>query len=566
MGLRARALLGTAALVLATPAAATAAQQQAYAVGLNYATPAIVVNQGDTLKFNNIDVTAHTLSSNTPGLFDSGVVSGGNSTVVTGVDKLAPGTYQFFCSFHPWMHGAIQVVAPGTVPSPPSPPPLPDPNNPPNPVDLLPRAAPAALTGGDWPFYGKDLANSRDGGSAGPSVTQAPFLKPVWSFKSTQGDFTGTPVESGGTVVGLSGFGSVYALDASTGKLLWQRDLGQQANATPAIADGTVFVPLAIPSGPEVVALSLADGSTRWTTVTDSQNGADAYGSPVVWNGKVYIGISGENGDPALPLRGAVVALDETTGAVDWKTYTVPPGFNGAPVWSTPAIDTATGHLFVGTGNAYIPPAASTTDAIMELDANAGTVLNSWQATAGDVFSPNSVTGPDADFGASPNLLSTSTGRALVGEGQKSGTYWALDRSTLAPVWSQTVGPGSAVGGVIGSTAYDGSRVYGPVTPAGEAWALTRDGGVSWASADGGPLHFSPTSVANGVVYTADDSGVLTLREAATGAVLDKVPLAGMTYGGVSIAGGYVFVAVGTQSPSGYLVAYRADPPAAAGG
>ncbi|HEV3128422.1 MAG TPA: PQQ-binding-like beta-propeller repeat protein [Solirubrobacteraceae bacterium] len=230
------------------------------------------------------------------------------------------------------------------------------------------------------------------------------------------------------------------------------------------------------------------------------------------------------------------------------------------------AIDVATGHLFVGTGNAYTAPAASTTDAVMELDAGTGAVLASWQATAGDVFSPNSLTGADADFGASPNLLATTSGRTLVGEGQKSGTYWALDRSTLAPVWSQTVGPGRAVGGVIGSTAYDGSRVYGPVTPAGEVWGLSRDGAVSWASADGGPLHFSPTSVANGVVYTPDDSGFLTLHEAATGAVLNKVPPGAMTYGGVSIAGGYVFVAVGTQSSSGYVVAYRADPPAAGWG
>jgi hypothetical protein len=49
------------------------------------------------------------------------------------------------------------------------------------------------------------------------------------------------------------------------------------------------------------------------------------------------------------------------------------------------------------------------------------------------------------------------------------------------------------------------------------------------------------------------------------GAVLNKVPLGAMTYGGVSIAAGYVFVAVGTQSSSGYVVADRADPPAAAG-
>jgi hypothetical protein len=97
----------------------------------------------------------------------------------------------------------------------------------------------------------------------------------------------------------------------------------------------------------------------------------------------------------------------------------------------------ATGHLLVGTGNAYTAPAAGTTDAVMELDARTGAVLASWQATAGDVFSPNSLTGADADFGASPNLLATTSGRTLVGEGHKSGTYWALDRSTLAPMWSR---------------------------------------------------------------------------------------------------------------------------------
>jgi polyvinyl alcohol dehydrogenase (cytochrome) len=433
----------------------------------------------------------------------------------------------------------------------------------PNPVDLLPHAAPVPLSHGEWPFYGHDLSNSRSGGAAGPSVAQAPFLKPVWSFQSTNGDFVGTPVEAGRRVVALSGGGGVFALDASTGKLLWERDLAQPADSTPALADGMVFVPLAIPDGPKLVALSLADGSIKWTGVLDRQKGADVFGSPVVWDGTVYIGISGQNGDPALPLRGSVVALNEASGAKRWETFAVPHGFNGGAIWSTPSIDTATGHLFVGTGNAYTSPAASTTDAVLELNARSGALLHSFQATSNDVFSSNNPVGVDFDFGASANLISAGSGRALVGEGQKSGTYWALDRSTMKPVWSQTVGPGSAAGGIIGSTAYDGHRVYGPVTPAGEQWALSPDGGIDWASADGGPLHFSPTSVANGIVYTGDDSGLLTLREASTGAILNKLPLGGMTYGGVAIAGGYVFADVGTQSSSGYVVAYRADPPAA---
>jgi hypothetical protein len=99
--------------------------------------------------------------------------------------------------------------------------------------------------------------------------------------------------------------------------------------------------------------------------------------------------------------------------------------------------------------------------------------------------------------------------------------------------------------------------VYGPDTPAGEIWALGRDGRLNWASLDGGPLHFSPVSAANGVVYTTDMTGTLTAREAITGAPLIKLPLGAPSWGGVSIAGGYVFAVTGTQGANGYVVAYR---------
>jgi hypothetical protein len=59
------------------------------------------------------------------------------------------------------------------------------PPEPPNPVDLVPHSAPAPLTAGEWPLYGRDVANSRDGGSAGPSPMQVLGLRPVWSVKST---------------------------------------------------------------------------------------------------------------------------------------------------------------------------------------------------------------------------------------------------------------------------------------------------------------------------------------------------------------------------------------------
>src|SRR5204863_793960 len=150
---------------------------------------------------------------------------------------------------------------------------------------------------------------------------------------------------------------------------------------------------------------------------------------------------------------------------------------------------------------------------------------------------------------ASPNLLTAPNGEPLVGEGQKSGTYWALDRTTMKPVWNRTVGPGGVLGGILGSTAFDGTRIYGADTLDGQVFALSRDGSVEWNSLDSGALHLSPATIAHGVLYTVDPAGFLTARDPVTGAILTKQPLGGPSFGGVSAAGGAIYVAVGTGPP-----------------
>src|SRR5204863_2677440 len=120
-------------------------------------------------------------------------------------------------------------------------------------------------------------------------------------------------------------------------------------------------------------------------------------------------------------------------------------------------------------------------------------------------------------------------------------TYGAVDRGTLDPVWNATVGAPSAVGGILGSTAYDGTHIYGPNTPGGEIWALSRNGSIAWLSADSDPIHFAPVAVANGVVYGDDMDGFMTARDAATGVPIAKYPLGAASWGGVSIASGTVF-------------------------
>jgi polyvinyl alcohol dehydrogenase (cytochrome) len=575
------ALLAGAAFALSAPAAAQAAEQQAYAAGLNYATPAVGAASGDTLRFTNLDsVAQHDLDSDTPGLFDSALIPAGKSELVPGVEKLPPGQYAFHCSLHSWMHGVLTVAAGGGggTPSPPPPPGSPGGGgSAPNPVDLLPKVPPKPLGKGEWPFYGKDLSNSRNGGSSGPSYNEVPTLGPVWSFASSDGDFTGTPVVAGGELVVASGGGSVFALDAASGKKLWSKDLNAPINGTAAIAGRRVFVPVATPGAPSLAAFDLRNGKLLWRTRLDSQKNSDVFGSPVVWQPKrvcgrrtrcrrkptVYIGTSAEYGevnDPDVNTRGSVVAIDAATGRMRWKTFAVPPKHDGGAVWNTPAIDTATGRLYVGTGNAYHKPAAGTTDAVLALNARTGRIVASRQATAGDVWNGTEgrANGPDYDFGASINLVQRGDGRKLVGAGQKSGTYWAFDRRTLVPVWSAMTGPGApSVGGIVGSTASDGRHIYGPDTPGGEVWAVDLAGSMAWVSSDGGPLHFSPVSVANGVVYTTDLSTHLTARDAGTGVVLAKLPLGAPSWGGVAIAGGSVFAVTGTQGSGGYVVAYR---------
>jgi polyvinyl alcohol dehydrogenase (cytochrome) len=435
-------------------------------------------------------------------------------------------------------------------------------------ASALLAAGPGPALASSWPVYGADLSNSRSAGGDGPTASQVGSMTRAWSFSDPSGDFTGTPVVAGGILVAGSYPGHVHALDAVTGKERWSKDLGGPINASAAIDPGpsdggTVYVPVATPNAPRLVALSLADGAPRWSTVLTQQDGASAYGSPTYWNGTVYIGTSGPNGD-ASTARGSVVALDAATGAVRWQTFTVPPGHDGGAVWSTPAIDTATGRLYVGTGNAYHSPSADTTDAILALDAATGAILGHWAATADDTFAADNPAGPDADFGASPNLLEGASGRRMIGEGAKSGIYWTVDRATLQPVWDTLVGPGSAAGGIVGSTAYDGTRIYGSDTINAGIWALGRDGKQAWSSSDAGTLDFSPVSVANGVLYTTDPSGFLTARAAATGDVLTKLSLGGPTFGGVSIVGRAVYAAVGTgpapagpqQTGSGTIVAF----------
>ncbi|HVO54058.1 MAG TPA: cupredoxin family copper-binding protein [Solirubrobacterales bacterium] len=66
----------------------------------------ITVAAGTTVRFTNEDSSPHTATSKQSGAFDTGTIKQGESATVK-LDE--PGTYAFFCAFHPFMKGTIEV-------------------------------------------------------------------------------------------------------------------------------------------------------------------------------------------------------------------------------------------------------------------------------------------------------------------------------------------------------------------------------------------------------------------------------------------------------------------------
>ena len=155
--------------------------------------------------------------------------------------------------------------------------------------------------------------------------------------------------------------------------------------------------------------------------------------------------------------------------------------------------------------------------------------------------------------------------RDVVGAGQKSGQYWALDPDTGAVRWVTQAGPGGTAGGLQWGSAVDGQRVYtanansnavpwtlpnGTTTTNG-VWsgidAVTGQllwqtaptfGGVPFGGASSGPV-----TTANGVVFgcALDPQGHMYALDGATGAILWTFASGGSCLSGAAISDGRLF-------------------------
>ena len=219
---------------------------------------------------------------------------------------------------------------------------------------------------------------------------------------------------------------NAYALDASTGKQLWIQELSDHYTAritgAPALYEGRVYVPISATE--EVFS---ASPSYPCCTFRGSVVALDALTGQQLWRTYVI---------PAAPKP----VRKNSKGVQLWAPA-------GAAVWNSPTIDAKRHVLYVGTGDAYTEPAAKTSDAVVAIDLSTGKINWSFQAVPNDAWMVGCVPettencpkhlGVDFDFGSSPILLSLANGRQILLATPKSGTVFALDPDRKGAVlWS----------------------------------------------------------------------------------------------------------------------------------
>ena len=463
---------------------------------------------------------------------------------------------------------------------------------------------------GQWRIAGQNLSNSWSQ-PAEHSISPANVngLTPKWVF-TTGGDVSATPTVDGDAVYFPDWGGNLFAVEKNSGRLIWSHKISDYDGVTGAISRvspavdghqliiGDILNGKQVHNGANVISVDRETGTLLWMTHVDTHPAAVITGSPVVFDGVVYIGVSSnEEGlalNPAYPccsFRGSIVALNAKNGAMLWKTFDMPDnggqpgGYSGGAVWQPPAIDPKRGTLFVATGNNYTAPAdveacqnATPTancaaaddffDTALALDLKTGQIkwakrlqgLDTWTAACLTPTGPKAncpvPSSQDFDFGgAGPNLVGN-----IVGFGQKSGIFWALNPDDGNIVWSTPVGPGASLGGIEWGTATDGQRFYVAIAnsdhlpytlvPSGQqitwgAWSAldVATGKILWQTADptADTIDRGSVSVANGVMYAGSNSGQMYALDTTTGKILWNFASGGSVIDGPSIVGGALY-------------------------
>ena len=353
----------------------------------------------------------------------------------------------------------------------------------------------AAANPENWNGWGLDVVNSR----YQPHTTIGPGnvsgLKLKWAFGIPDASTAyGQPTVFAGRVFFGSGNGTVYALNAESGCTIWthKAEATVRTALTVGAAGKSRYLAYFGDAEANLYAVDADKGTLVWKVKIDPHPGVRITGAPQLYRNRLYVPVASTEelsaADPDYPcctFRGSVVAIDALTGKQIWKAYAIAekpgpskPGTShakfgpaGAAIWDAPTIDAKRGALYVGTGDAYVDPAAEGTDAIIAFDLATGKRLWVQQKTPNDVFNFGCVDprhlncparpGPDVDFGSSPILQDLGNGHRVLLAGQKTAVMYGLDPDDGGKeLWQVRVGHGSGLGGIEWGSATDGANVY----------------------------------------------------------------------------------------------------------
>jgi quinohemoprotein ethanol dehydrogenase len=328
-------------------------------------------------------------------------------------------------------------------------------------------------SGEEWLTYGLTPGETRFSPLKQIDATNVSRLGLAWSFDvgNGGGNQEATPLFWNGTLFGITNWSIVFAVDARTGKELWRWDPEvNQSAVRPKICCGVVNRGLAIYDGKiyapvidgRLEALDAATGKVVWESrVGFTQDNYTITMAPRIAKGKVIIGVSGAE----FPVRGYFAAYDADTGRMAWRFYTVPgdpskpfenPALKkaaetwegewwklggGGTVWDAMAYDPDADLIYVGTGNGGPWPEdlrhSKDKDnlyvcSILAVRPDNGELVWHYQVVPGDSW----------DFDSVQHLMLadvTISGRLrrVIMQANKNGFYYIIDRITGAFISAQ---------------------------------------------------------------------------------------------------------------------------------
>ena len=202
----------------------------------------------------------------------------------------------------------------------------------------------AALPTENWITNGGSLSNQRYSPLGQITTANVSGLRGVWhvhlrgSGLAAKYSAESQPLVYKGTIYVPTGQDDVFAVDAGTGKIRWEYKANLDQNISVvccgwlsrgvALADGKVY--LGQLDG-NLVALDQKTGKVVWKTVVMPwQQGYSITDAPLYYDGLVITGVSGGE----FGIRGRVTAYDAQTGKEVWRFYTIPaPGQTGHETW-----------------------------------------------------------------------------------------------------------------------------------------------------------------------------------------------------------------------------------------